>query len=44
MMSRMMCKYDYNSVCIDEFTDKNTIADDCDSCPYNPKNEKRCIK
>jgi hypothetical protein len=36
-----MCKYKNWLVCVDEFTDKNTIADDCPNCPYYPENENK---
>ena len=36
-----MCKFDIFSVCMDEFTDKTEIMNDCDNCPFNPKNEKK---
>jgi len=31
-----MCKYDPNSICRDEFLNKNVLMDDCEHCPENP--------
>ena len=34
-MSRSMCLHTYDTLCIDEFNpEKDTIADDCENCPY----------
>ena len=33
-MSRMMCYHTYDMVCVDEWADKDTLADDCKNCPY----------
>ena len=39
-MSRMMCKFDPNQVCRDEFLNKSVIMDDCEHCPSHPEFEK----